>query len=116
MSAPGGSPTGASAAIPSASGRRYSCCSADSPAAARGEFKQGRHRARAEAAREFLRQVFLLRVVDDVLGLDHFPRHVVEPAQAVGETELNALRAAPDQAREHVRRLLEPLAAAFLHG
>jgi len=36
-------------------------------------------------------KVLLLRVVDDLLGLDHVARHRLEGAEAVGETVFDAL-------------------------
>src|SRR5947208_524455 len=71
--------------------------------------------ARAQPVGELLEDVLLRREVDDLLGLDHLARHVVEPAQAVGEPELHALLAGPDEPREHVGRLLEAVAAALAH-
>src|SRR4051794_34573661 len=67
--------------------------------------------ARAEPAGQLLEDALLRREVDDLLRLDHFARHVVEAAEAVGEPELHALLAGPDESREHVGRLLQAVAA-----
>ena len=48
-------------------------------------------RARAEALGEALGDVLARREVDDLLGLDHLARDVVDAAERVGESELDAL-------------------------
>src|SRR5437773_17674 len=57
----------------------------------------------------------LLRVVDDVLGLDHLAGDRVEAAEAVGQAELDAPFPAPDQAAEHVGGFLQPLPPPLAH-
>src|SRR5690242_14496453 len=71
--------------------------------------------ARAETLGELLEIVLARREVDDLVGLDHLARHVVEGTQAVGEAELDAFLAGPHEPGERVGRFLEPLAAAFAH-
>src|SRR2546429_376169 len=71
--------------------------------------------ARAQPLRQLLEHVLLRGEIDDLLGLDHLARHVIEAAQAVGEPELHALLAGPDQSREHVGRLLQTVAAPMPH-
>src|SRR5262249_5342231 len=69
--------------------------------------------ARAEPFRDALGDVLLLRVIDDLLGLDDLASDVVDAPQAVREAELDRFRARPDQAAEQVRRFLQPLATAL---
>src|SRR5258708_16808553 len=71
--------------------------------------------ARAQPLRQLLEHAFLGGEIDDLLRLDHLARHVVEAAQSVGEPELHALLAGPDQSREHVGRLLQAVAAPLPH-
>src|SRR6185436_1567765 len=71
--------------------------------------------ARPEPLRKRLEHVLLRREVDDLLGLDHLARDVVEPAQAVGQPQLHAFLAGPDEAREHLGRFLQPRSAPGAH-
>ena len=62
-------------------------------------------RAGAEAPGELLGDgLRVTREVDDVLGLDDLARDVLEAADAVGEAELDAALAGPDQAAEDLGR------------
>src|SRR4051812_13584103 len=70
---------------------------------------------RAEALRHLLGEALLYRVVDDLLGLDDIARHRVQGAEAVGEPELDALLAGPEEAAEHVGCFLQALAASLAH-
>src|SRR3990172_9648223 len=82
---------------------------------ARGKLQQPCGDAGTEASREFLGDVFLLRVIDDVLGLDDLARHVVEAAERIGQSQLDAAAAAPDQTPKNLPRLFEALAPALAH-
>src|SRR5215218_1806633 len=70
---------------------------------------------RSEAARDAFGDAFALSEVDDVFGLDDLSRDVVDAAEGVGESELDAAGADPQQAGEEVRRFLQPLAPALPH-
>src|SRR3990172_5005140 len=71
---------------------------------------RARH-ARAEFLGQTIREVFLHREVDDLLGLDDIARHRFQAAVAIRQANLHALLSVPHQAAESVRRLLQALAA-----
>src|SRR4051812_19136092 len=85
----------------------------DARGSAKRKFRQSGGGAGAEALGELLSDILLLRVVDDVLRLDHLARHVIEAADSVGEPELDALLAGPDEPAEGFLRFLQPLASAL---
>src|SRR5438132_14073986 len=77
--------------------------------------QQASRQRRAEFSRQPLGQVFLHREIDDVFRLDHLAGHVVDAAECVGETEIDAARAVPHQPGEEFGRLFEARAAPCLH-
>src|SRR5258706_2268483 len=66
---------------------------------------------RSQAIRQALEHVVPRREIHHLVGLDDFARDVVEAPQAIGEPEIHALLAGPDESREHIRRFLQALAS-----
>src|SRR5258708_4469910 len=71
--------------------------------------------ARADALRELVEEVLARREVDDALGFDDLARDVVEAAERIGEPQLDAALAGPDEPGEGLRRLLEARSPALAH-
>src|SRR5262249_21334662 len=104
---------GPSAAQRTARGVPAAVALADVRLPLREDLREHAGHRRAETPREALGDVLLLGEVEDGLGLDARARDVVDAAEAVRESELDALVAGPQKAREDVGRLLQALAAAL---
>src|SRR5204863_7447139 len=93
----------------SSDGPLYSCCSPSSAPSRRAAGssnvelalrqhlgERARHR-RAETLGETFGEILLLRVVEDVLGLDHLAGDEIDAPKAVRKPQFDAPRARPQQ-------------------
>src|SRR5579862_1617679 len=80
-----------------------------------GRATEGSAERRAHAARERFEEGVFGGVVDQLLGLDHVARHGFGAAVRVGQAQLDALFAGPDEPREELGGFLQALAAAVAH-
>ena len=69
-----------------------------------------------EALGESFGDVFLDRIIEDVLGLDELAGDGIDGAEIIGQAQLHALRTRPDQARERFRGFPQAVSPALAHG
>ena len=73
-------------------------------------------RSGTEAFGKTVGKALVRGVIDDVLGLDHFARHVFGAAKSVSQAKLDALGASPNKAAKHVAGFFQTRAPAGFNG